>query len=744
MSAHIDPNCGLEPTELFKKVDYLPKSQPTAMPEPVTVDGALDGACVSSVSTGSQPSSSPESRPADIHDPIPEEDEGETSSEAVEPLTPTSDGHPHTFEHQLDDAIPTAIAHISAKPLFITTPATPEQSRPPTAVSRPSHTSHPSHSSAPAKVQPTSPTGKSFRRTASNSIKSLFRRSSHNEKDPGGFAWPEDSQSNSAVMDGTHTSNMGYIEPPPPPPPRRTSLSAAISRAFNGSDPTTRRNSQSKSSSNSPDYSNSVSPPSSGSPSSTLDTNWDVPERHRFAGTHHRSATGLSYSRDKDKIRFGEAPRPERGHSRRRTSSMSRLPAYEESSDLKEHISAHAASGVGLKSRRMSLSLPDDFVVDSIELNEEFASSSLLPGRRGKTIGNGATAKVKIMKRKGGSSDELYAVKEFRRKGSHETQAEYEKKVKSEFSIANSLHHPNIVRTVRLCTHNGRWNHVMEYCSVGELYSLVQKRYLTKDDKLCLFKQLLQGVAYLHVHGIAHRDIKPENLLMTSQGHLKITDFGVSEVFCGEHPGLRSSGGVCGKNMKECRRSAPGICGSLPYIAPEVLEKKGDYDPRPLDVWSSAMVFLTMLLNGNPWGEARVEKDTSGNYAAFLAGWKKYIADHPDGLIPMDDPSARLPKCGVLFSRGIESYALRRLVLRMLHPDPDKRITIREALCDRWMKTVECCCLEEEDSKAMIDASAKNGCKSTSKMQVKKLHNHLPPPTKRMPQHRFDMGSGWS
>ena len=104
---------------------------------------------------------------------------------------------------------------------------------------------------------------------------------------------------------------------------------------------------------------------------------------------------------------------------------------------------------------------------------------------------------------------------------------------------------------------------------------MVAKGYLKDADHLCLFKQLLRGVAYLHGHGIAHRDIKLQNLLMTTQGQLKITDFGVSEVFSGEHPGLRGVGLECGKNMKETRRCAPGICGSKPYIAPEVLSKKG-------------------------------------------------------------------------------------------------------------------------------------------------------------------------
>ena len=78
------------------------------------------------------------------------------------------------------------------------------------------------------------------------------------------------------------------------------------------------------------------------------------------------------------------------------------------------------------------------------------------------------------MERKG-SPGELYAVKEFRGKSSSETKSEYEKKIKSEFTVAKSLHHPNIVETIRLCSDHGRWNHVMEYCSEGDLFSLVTR-----------------------------------------------------------------------------------------------------------------------------------------------------------------------------------------------------------------------------------------------------------------------------
>ncbi|KAL1860097.1 hypothetical protein Plec18170_002046 [Paecilomyces lecythidis] len=95
----------------------------------------------------------------------------------------------------------------------------------------------------------------------------------------------------------------------------------------------------------------------------------------------------------------------------------------------------------------MSTNLPDDFTVDTCDLNDGFTAASRVPGRRGREVGKGSTATVKIMLRKDCHRGILYAVKEFRKCGSQEDSAEYEKKVKSEFSIANSLHHPNIVET---------------------------------------------------------------------------------------------------------------------------------------------------------------------------------------------------------------------------------------------------------------------------------------------------------
>lgn len=232
----------------------------------------------------------------------------------------------------------------------------------------------------------------------------------------------------------------------------------------------------------------------------------------------------------------------------------------------------------------------DDIHADTFELDDLFVSSSMVPGRRGRRVGKGSTATIKTMYRRGMRKD-LYAVKEFRKRSHDENENDYENRIKSEFTIARSLQHPNIVASACLCTHRGRWIHTMEYCGQGDLFSLLKHGHLKTEDKLCFFKQLLQGVAHLHSRGVAHRDIKPENLLLDDKGHLKITDFGVAVVFRGPHPGMRAAYYDCAQDPDEIRKCVPGISGSLPYIAPEVLSRDGKF-------WALKLVFrkgLTIL-----------------------------------------------------------------------------------------------------------------------------------------------------
>ncbi|KAJ4298450.1 hypothetical protein N0V88_003480 [Collariella sp. IMI 366227] len=449
-----------------------------------------------------------------------------------------------------------------------------------------------------------------------------------------------------------------------------------------------------------------------------------------------RAATGFSL-RARPVINSGkETPSREDVQLRRRASSFDYSKEQPVAGNAEATIRMErslwplpAETGTGVKARRMSLSLPDDFTVDVAELASEFEYQHKLLGRHGKHLGKGATSKVTLMVSKNGA--DLYAVKEFRGKSSSESREEYEKKIKSEYTVAKSLHHPNVVDTIRLCIDKGRWNHVMEYCEDGDLYSLVNKKYLRNEDRekdrLCLFKQLVTGVHYLHSNGIAHRDIKLENLLITKECRLKITDFGVSEVFSGIHPGLREAGGQCGKGMGEIRRCTPGICGSMPYISPEVLQKKDQYDPRGLDVWSSGIVMINLIFGAPLWHKAEVGENPRENYASLVRGWDRWNKKHADSgdmaITDMDYPHV------FVFDTFVKPPALRRILLQMLNPDPEKRIPIANVVNNRWVKNIECCqtdSFEDPTGAGLIDAS-KKPCQNRVSGKKIYCHNHLPP-----------------
>lgn len=180
-------------------------------------------------------------------------------------------------------------------------------------------------------------------------------------------------------------------------------------------------------------------------------------------------------------------------------------------------------------------------------------------------IGKGATAVVRLAHKWDRREEKLYAVKEFRKRRKNETEKDYVKKLTSEFCISSTLHHINVVETVDLVQDEQQhWCEVMEYCPGGDLYAAIKKGGMSSGEVECTFKQILMGIQYLHSMGVAHRDIKPENLLLDGRGHVKITDFGVSDVFR-----------MCWEKKTHMSK---GLCGSEPYIAPELFEQKGEFD----------------------------------------------------------------------------------------------------------------------------------------------------------------------
>ncbi|KAJ3339597.1 serine/threonine-protein kinase HAL4/sat4 [Gonapodya sp. JEL0774] len=256
-------------------------------------------------------------------------------------------------------------------------------------------------------------------------------------------------------------------------------------------------------------------------------------------------------------------------------------------------------------------------------------------GKVDEVLGKGAYAVVKLAHKKEGAAEKCFAVKEFRKRKKDESEKDFMKKLTAE----DEQHH---------------WCEVMEYCAGGDLYARIVSGTLTDIAEInCYFKQLVLGVAYIHTLGIAHRDLKPENLLLDSEGRvLKISDFGVATIFRGPSDG------------KESTTKSKGIAGSSPYIAPEELTDS-EYDAQKVDIWAAGVIYYTLLYNSVPWQKA---SKSDPHY--------KYFLSHRNGQFwPID----RLPP------------GQRKLVNRILDPNPLTRIKMEQILANEWFQSIPFC-----------------------------------------------------
>ncbi|KAF9114471.1 serine/threonine-protein kinase HAL4/sat4 [Mortierella sp. AM989] len=323
-------------------------------------------------------------------------------------------------------------------------------------------------------------------------------------------------------------------------------------------------------------------------------------------------------------------------------------------------------TGSPAPSNRRKYSLKSDFVQKYGELQQQVVGKE----------GAFGTVRLSIKRNPETGEENVYAVKEF--KYAHgETQKHYMRRLTSEFCIASSLTHPNVIQTMDLLQlHEDTYSEVMEYCAGGDLHSLIASaNTLSEPESSCFFSQLMHGVAYLHSMGVVHRDLKPENLLLTSDGCLKIADFGNSEVF--RMP------------WEKKVRSSASIRGSGPFIAPEEFTSE-TFDARKVDVWACGIIYMCMRLGKYNWYEAA---DGDPIWDGFLYKRDRILEQQHDGSHPDQAPS-RINLTALEHALHISlswPTHISDVIDRILEPDPRKRLQANHILDSEWLQHTENC-----------------------------------------------------
>lgn len=202
----------------------------------------------------------------------------------------------------------------------------------------------------------------------------------------------------------------------------------------------------------------------------------------------------------------------------------------------------------------------------------------------------------------------------------------------------------------------------MELALGGDLFDMVEAgRGLAPDLVHFYFRQLINGLDFLHAHGVAHRDIKPENLMLDAAANLKIGDFGIAALFRLQ-------------KQKGQRRKCTTVCGSPPYVAPEVLAAtpaNGGYDPDRADIWSAGIVLYVLLLGTTPW-------------AAAIDSDPEYYEYFPTAALSSSAPvEEQVARPSAWDSLELPADALSMLKC-LLKPDPATRMGVPEIRTHPW------------------------------------------------------------
>lgn len=202
-----------------------------------------------------------------------------------------------------------------------------------------------------------------------------------------------------------------------------------------------------------------------------------------------------------------------------------------------------------------------------------------------KLLGCGSFAKVFLVKKLvGPDTGSLYAMKILRK-----AKLRFRDRLRSkkERDILVDVQHPFIVKLNYAFQTEGKLFLVLDFIRGGDLFTRLNSEVMfTEEDVKFYLAESLLALTHLHSLGIIYRDLKPENILLDEEGHIKLTDFGLSKEALDD--------------------KAYSFCGTVEYMSPEVIARQGH--TKSADFWSLGVVMFEMLTGVLPFqGENRKE-----------------------------------------------------------------------------------------------------------------------------------------
>ncbi|XP_078413725.1 ribosomal protein S6 kinase alpha-2 [Cetorhinus maximus] len=270
------------------------------------------------------------------------------------------------------------------------------------------------------------------------------------------------------------------------------------------------------------------------------------------------------------------------------------------------------------KSRSKSSSLSkyeDEGIVKEIDISnhvkEGFEKADPSQFELLKVLGQGSYGKVFLVKKiKGSDAGQLYAMKVLKKAT---LKVRDRVRSKMERDILAEVNHPFIVKLHYAFQTEGKLYLILDFLRGGDLFTRLSKEVMfTEEDVKFYLAELALALDHLHGLGIIYRDLKPENVLLDEDGHIKITDFGLS------------------KEAVDHDKRAYSFCGTIEYMAPEVVNRRGH--AQSADWWSFGVLMFEMLTGSLPF-QGKDRKETMALILKAKLGMPQFLSPEAQSLL---------------------------------------------------------------------------------------------------------------